>query len=110
MPRGGARPGAGAPKGNTNAVSSGNTTQRARELLLAFKTHPNMREIFRIGYILGLFGTSKTYDIPRNVRLLHPAVFDPTHPWFNQINKRPEAGFPNPRFSPPFTDDELRRI
>ena len=41
MPRGGKRPGAGAPKGNFNAVRSGNRSKRMLMVYLAMVKHPD---------------------------------------------------------------------
>lgn len=47
MPRGGRRPGAGAPKGNFNAVRSGNRSRRMLMVYLALINHPDKRAIAR---------------------------------------------------------------
>ncbi|MBI4329195.1 MAG: hypothetical protein HY685_04950 [Chloroflexi bacterium] len=45
MPRGGTRPGAGAPRGNTNALVHGRSSARARALLAYFLTVPAFQEL-----------------------------------------------------------------
>ncbi len=55
MPRGGRRPGAGAPKGNFNAVRSGNRSKRMLMVYLAMINHPDKlalgRELYEHGLI-----------------------------------------------------------
>lgn len=92
MPRGGRRPGAGARKGNTNAVKQGGGSQRAQELLLALQTHPNRYEILLIALEAGAFDYPvdlRTFNLARFVAIMHPAVFDPEHPQFARINAPP---------------------
>ena len=110
MPRGGYRPGSGAPKGNANAMTNGNHSKRLKRLMGAFKSHPNVREILRIGYITGVIVPGQRLNVPLFVEVMYPAVFDKSHPLFNQINQRPEAGYPGPPPWPRFTEDELREI
>lgn len=45
MPRGGVRPGAGAPRGNLNAVKHGRFSPRVLLMLLAFMRLPLFREL-----------------------------------------------------------------
>ncbi len=45
MPRGGKRPGAGAPKGNFNAVRSGNYSSRMLMVYLALVNHPDHKAL-----------------------------------------------------------------
>jgi hypothetical protein len=47
MPRGGRRPGAGAPKGNFNGVRSGNHSSRMLMVYLAIINHPDPRALAR---------------------------------------------------------------
>jgi hypothetical protein len=44
MPRGGPRPGSGAPKGNLNALKHGRTSRRQAQLIEAFTQLPEARE------------------------------------------------------------------
>jgi hypothetical protein len=45
MPRGGRRPGAGAPRGNTNGLRNGKHCLRARFVVAALRTHPEQRAL-----------------------------------------------------------------
>ncbi len=45
MPRGGKRPGAGAPRGNTNAVKTGRHSVRLRAIAKALSTVPEIRDL-----------------------------------------------------------------
>ena len=47
MPRGGRRPGAGAPKGNFNAVKSGTSSRRLRIAMATMLAVPEYRHILR---------------------------------------------------------------
>ena len=47
MPRGGRRPGAGAPRGNFNAVRSGNRSRRMLMVYLALVNHPDQLAVGR---------------------------------------------------------------
>lgn len=76
----------------------------------AFKSHPNVREILRIGYIVGVIVPGQGVNVAMLVEVMYPAVFDKTHPLFNQINQRPESGYPKPWPGPRLTEDELREI
>ena len=55
MPRGGKRPGAGAPKGNFNAVRSGNHSSRMLMVYLAVINHPDHHALGRDLYEHGFF-------------------------------------------------------
>ena len=55
MPRGGKRPGAGAPKGNFNGVRSGNHSSRMLMVYLAIVNHPGHRALARDLYEHGFF-------------------------------------------------------
>ena len=48
MPRGGRRPGAGAPKGNWNALSSGVRSKRLRALVLSLRHDPHFIVVYRL--------------------------------------------------------------
>ncbi len=50
MPRGGKRPGAGARKGNLNALKHGHNSQQMDDLLLAILSIPRIREILATYY------------------------------------------------------------
>ena len=45
MPRGGKRPGAGAPRGNTNAVKTGRHSARLRAIAKALSAVPEIRDL-----------------------------------------------------------------
>ena len=46
MPKGGRRPGAGAPKGNTNALKSGRHSARFKAVFTAMSQVPEIRDYF----------------------------------------------------------------
>ena len=48
MPRGGRRPGAGAPKGNWNALSSGHRSKRLQTLVLTLRDDPQFVVVYRL--------------------------------------------------------------
>jgi hypothetical protein len=48
MPRGGRRPGAGAPKGNWNALSTGRRSKRIQALVLALRNDPQFLVVYRL--------------------------------------------------------------
>jgi hypothetical protein len=52
MPRGGRRPGAGAPKGNLNALNRGARSRRLGAVLAALLSEPEIRQII-LGLLLG---------------------------------------------------------
>jgi len=109
---GGFRPGGGAPKGNSNSLTSGAHSKRAQKLATVMRGHPNVREIVRIAVIQGIVHIDRRppADLARFVEVMYPAVFDCSHPWFNQINQRPESGWPKPWPGPGFKPEELREI
>ena len=45
MPRGGPRPGAGAPRGNLNALKTGAHSRRFRAVIAALFIHPDIRRV-----------------------------------------------------------------
>lgn len=103
MPRGGRRPGAGARKGNTNALKRGGGSQRAQQLHLAMQAHPNRWEIFLLAKELGALSDpfdSRTFDMARFVRIMHPAVFDPEHVHFARVNAPPPHWQPGQKRRP----------
>ena len=100
MPRGGRRPGSGAPRGNANAVSTGGTSGRAYLAFAAMCIHPNNRAIIRLCRRLGLSTSHMPTLTRRLIEEIYPAVFDPSHPAYNQINQKPEAGWPPPLILP----------
>lgn len=112
MPRGGRRRGAGAPQGNANALTAaGNASTRGWLLREAMMAHPNVRELIRLCDIAGFF--DRPLDLLRLrefVRLFYPALFDSSHPLFNQNNQKPESGWPTERPIPRFTKAEREEI
>lgn len=71
MPRGGRRPGAGAPKGNWNAFTWGNRSARARRTLLAIQAYPDGAELAYILIAAGVLPhpTALRRDTPRKCAL-----------------------------------------
>ena len=90
MPRGGRRPGAGAPKGNTNALRTGNHSPRTLEVYLALRVliarndEPRLRALIQACFDANIFHSAREIGvrhIPAPVRLLHPMLFRaPRHP------------------------------
>jgi hypothetical protein len=48
MPRGGRRPGAGAPKGNWNALTTGLRSKRLQDLVLSLRDDPQFVAVYRL--------------------------------------------------------------
>ena len=96
MPRGGRRPGSGAPRGNANAATRGGASPRAYLVFAAMCLHPNNRAIVRLMRQLGIHLPGPDPDLRRVITEIYPAIFDCSHPQFNQINQRPESGWPPP--------------
>jgi hypothetical protein len=102
MPRGGRRPGAGAPRGNTNALRSGNHSRRMREawralqLLVEQWDEPKLRAIIAAIRAAGLLGSSEFIraNMPQLVQLIHPMLVDCPPTPVNQTNQR--AAVPAP--------------
>jgi hypothetical protein len=83
MPRGGRRPGAGAPKGNFNAVRSGNRSKRMLMVYMALKQHDDLlavgRELYEHGLIHPPRGPRKEVfngDVRPIVNYLYHRCFD----------------------------------
>jgi hypothetical protein len=73
-------------------------------LMLALRTHPNVREIYRIGLITGAINrtprsTLTPRDLTRMLKVLYPAVFDSASPWFDQINQKPSSRTASPNLA-----------
>ena len=88
MPRGGPRPGAGAPRGNTNALRGANHSPRALEVYLALLAlsarheHERLRALFQAAFdanILRLPDPITRDDVAAAVRLWHPMLFPAWH-------------------------------
>ena len=84
MPSGGPRPGAGAPKGNTNALRSGNHSPRTLEVYLALRVliarndEPRLRALIQAAFDAGIFKSAREIGVrhvPAAVRLWHPMLF-----------------------------------
>ena len=73
MPRGGRRPGSGARKGNTNAMTSMNYSPRAHVLLQLFIACPDKRPIYELLFANGI--TFQRKPTPAELRLAI-AIFD----------------------------------
>ncbi len=67
MPRGGRRPGAGAPKGNFNAVTTGNNSPRLLMVYLAVLRHPDWKALAYEIYEGGFF-PPPTYKFNEDIR------------------------------------------
>jgi len=110
MPRGGKRPGAGAPRGNFNALKRGNHSPRVRFVLSLLRFLPEAREVAypavrRAGFYVPLPGKAsrKTMfngDVRAVVDLLYPLLFDRPAP-AKQPNAEavPPPRKPNSRFA-----------
>ena len=84
MPRGGKRPGAGAPKGNFNAMRSGNRSKRMLMVYLALKQHPDLLSVGRELLAQGLIHPPRG---PRRVCFngdVRPIVTYLYHRWFDR--------------------------
>jgi hypothetical protein len=113
MPKGGRRPGSGGPKGNANALKTGEHSIRGQVVVTAMRSHPNARELLRLALIVGLSEPTGRFDPARAhavVAYVYAALTDRNHPMFNQINQAPESGrseaWPDPRL----TEEEFAEI
>ena len=82
MPRGGKRPGAGAPKGNTNAFKTGKHSPRFRSLARAISQVPQLRDMALAQYRLQKRKERQAKKIVEE-QLVIALLEDPTK--FNQI-------------------------
>jgi hypothetical protein len=102
MPRGGRRPGAGAPRGNLNAFRSGNRSRRMREVALGLRVleergdTPALHEILIAIRDAGLLGPrGSRFDMRQVVPLIHPMIIDRLRATVNPNNQsRPRSGAP----------------
>src|SRR3990172_4201371 len=98
MPRGGRRPGAGAPKGNFNAVRSGNHSRRMLMVYLALINHPDRcavgMELYRAGFFPGY---KYNGDLRGAVAFLYKLLFDSPGPEQSIAIKDDQTGTPDPR-------------
>ena len=83
MPRGGRRPGAGAPRGNLNAMRGGKHSPRARAVIAMTGVHRNKRAVFIDLYERGFY-PPPTYrfngDYKGFVRYLYWKFFESSDP------------------------------
>jgi hypothetical protein len=114
MPRGGRRPGSGAPRGNTNALRTGANSRRMREawralqLLIEHSDEPKLRAIISAvtdADLIGPDGKTRA-NIGKIVQLIHPMLVDcpPTPINQRQSNTRPSSA-PRPA-APPAAESE----
>ena len=105
MPRGGPRKGAGAPRGNLNALTDGNHSRRLWEIAVALKTiekrwdEPALRAIVGAIRGAGLGGSRERLraDLPAIIGLIHPILFDRRHGVsINNDRKNAVLGLPRP--------------
>jgi len=102
MPRGGRRPGAGAPRGNVNALRSGNRSRRMREVAVGLRVleergdTPALREILIAVRDAGLMvPRGRRYDWPKVLPLIHPMIVDRVRATVNPNNQsRPRSAAP----------------
>ena len=111
MPRGGRRPGAGAPKGNLNGFRNGNHCRRAALVCAALLAHPDPRAVaialrdrgFLRPPASGVPGPANPYVFNRRntaalVAFLYPRLFDCPHPGAIKPNQtQSEIDAPTPR-------------
>ena len=90
MPRGGRRPGAGARKGNTNALKSINNSPRARMVYEVISVYPDKQALGQILIDNGLSLPRKftPADTRRAVAIFYNHFFDRTTP--NDQNDQPQ--------------------
>src|SRR5689334_5409654 len=106
MPRGGRRLGAGAPFGNTNAVTTGNYSRRIREVWLLLHVLSERHDVDNlrkaIGPLIdaGLLRSGRPLDMRRALPIVHPLLVDCFPPVVNQ-NNQPAA--PSINSTPPQT-------
>ena len=109
MPRGGRRPGAGAPRGNLNALTSGKHCRRmaeslaALQLLRACGDEPALRRVLvavrDAGY---LYPRGRILaNMPAVIRLIHPMLIDCVRDLINQHNQSRTRFRALPRLAPP---------
>jgi hypothetical protein len=108
MPRGGKRPGAGAPKGNLNGLRRGNHSERLFMVLLAVREHPAPKELAHELLHAGFLRPRNhrfTGDLRGVVAYLYDRWFEnpgnePPHLKCNQTHRRPRR----PKTPPPDTE------
>jgi hypothetical protein len=108
MPRGGRRPGAGTPRGNLNALRTGNNSRRLREVAVALRffelrhDEPVLREVIIALRDSGLLRPpGGSHNMRRVVQLIHPLLFDRLRDAVNPNSQsRPRSGAPPAAASP----------
>jgi len=83
MPRGGRRPGAGAPRNNFNAMGRGNSSRRLRLIYTFMAYHPDQRALGLELYNAGFFRGSpfySPYEVPEICRYIWEVYFDRSRP------------------------------
>ena len=97
MPRGGRRPGAGAPKGNFNAVRSGNHSRRMLMVYLAVINNPDPRAVIMALYRAGFFPANRFNGNLRGaVAFLYRLLFDSPCPEQSTAIKDGQTATPDP--------------
>jgi hypothetical protein len=78
MPRGGRRPGAGAPKGNLNALRGGAFSERHRIAFALLECHPDRRQLAADMYAAGLISNRRNFkfDMRKITRYLYQLWVD----------------------------------
>jgi hypothetical protein len=102
MPRGGRRPGAGAPRNNFNAIGRGNSSRRLRLIYTFVTYHPDQRALANELYAAGFFRGSppySPYELPDIYRYIWEVYFDCSRPG-QSISINPAHSL-SPRTAPP---------
>ncbi len=105
MPRGGKRPGAGAPKGNFNAVRSGNHSSRMLLVYLALLNHRDRKAVAWELYERGFFPPPRkrfNRDVRGVVAYLYRRWFDSSAPIQSTTISQEQPHPPKP--APPASD------
>ncbi len=99
MPRGGKRPGAGAPKGNFNGVRNGNHSGRMLAVYMGIVNHPDHKALAYELYEQGFFPPPHkrfNNDVRGVVRYLYHRWFDSPAPAQSNPIKRNQPAAPDP--------------
>ena len=107
MPRGGRRPGAGARKGNTNAMRSMNYSLHARLVYERMIAHPDLRELGEVLIANGLSLPRKftAEDNRRALQILYAHFFDRSAAIQSTTIKHNQPTAPRTPSSPPNDED-----
>ena len=111
MPRGGRRPGAGAPKGNFNGLKSGRRNERLEMIAAAMIACPDRRALYVELRRLGFYRPDGSIDTKRSAPYLWRKWFDkPRGRQSNAINRDQTPDSPQAaHMSPPDSGDEKSR-